>query len=121
MGGEYKVVFVTVDEDRPRLNHLTGLVIRAFPGCVVYQYSNPMCAVLNTVNREIDVVLLSAGASQKNNWQLLSAICRERPGLQVIVLSDDDQFRETALKSGAWGYLTRPLTGQKLQDALLAV
>lgn len=121
MGGEYKVVFVTVDEDRSRLNALTGLMIRAFPGCVVYQYSNAIRAVLDTVNREIDAVLLSAGASQKNDWQLLSSVCRGRPGLPVIVLSDDEQLRKIAMRSGAWGYLIRPLTDQKLQDALHTV
>ncbi|MGM9605536.1 MAG: hypothetical protein ACI3XG_10815 [Faecousia sp.] len=115
------MVFVTVDEDRLQLQKLTGLLVHTFPGSVIYQYSDPMCAVLSTADREIDAVFASARTSRGNDLQLLSVLGKERPGLQLIVLSDDEQLRQTAMESGAWRYLRRPATGQELYDAMYAV
>lgn len=115
------MVFVAVDEDRFQLNQLAGLVIHAFPGSVVYKYSDPLCAVAKTIARDIDAVLVSARAFQSENWQMLFHLHRERPGVQVIILSDDEQLRRIAMESGAWDYLVRPVTGQKLREVLAAV
>lgn len=115
------MVFVTVDEDRRQLQKLTGLLVRTFPGSVIYQYSDPVCAFLGTADREIDAVFASARASRRNDLQLLSVLRKRRPGLQVIVLSDDERLRQTAMESGAWKYLLRPVTGQELYDAMYAV
>lgn len=41
------MVFVTVDEDRIRLNNMTELLIRTFPGSVIYQYTDLIHAVIH--------------------------------------------------------------------------
>lgn len=112
------MVFVTVDEDRLQLQKLTGLLVRTFPGSVIYQYSDPMDAIVSTAYREIDAVFASVRAYWRNDLQLLSALRQKRPGLPVIVLSDDEQLRQAAMDSGAWRYLLRPVTGQQLHDAV---
>lgn len=115
---EYRMVFVTVDEDRLQLENLTELLVRTFPGSVIYQYTDPVYALINTENREIDVVFANVSVSRRNDWQLLSLLRRRRPDLRVFVLSDDEQLRDAAMERGAWGYLTRPVTGQRLRDAI---
>lgn len=115
------MVFVTVDEDRVQLNNLTGSVIQAFPGSVIYQYSDPMYAMISMIDREFDAALISAGVLRGIGWQMLARLHRERPELQVIVLSDDELLRGSALEFGAEDYLIRPITGQKLRDALCAM
>ena len=44
---------------------------------------------------------------------------RNQPNRQIFVLSEDEQLRETAMEYGAWEYLVRPVTGQKLREAVL--
>ena len=39
------MVFVTVDENRAQLENLTKLLIRTFPGSVIYQYTDPTKAL----------------------------------------------------------------------------
>lgn len=112
------MVFVTVDEDRIRLKNMTELLVRTFPGSVIYQYTDPIHAVIHMENREIDAVFANAGVSQRNDWQLLALMRRKQPKLQVFILSDDEALRETAMERGAWEYLIRPVTGQELRDAI---
>ena len=111
--------FVTVDENRAQLESWTALLVRTFPGSVIYQYTDPIHAVFDTENREIDAVFANVSVSQRNDWQLLTVLRRKRPNLQIIVLSDDALLRETAMECGAWEYLVRPVTGQKLREAVL--
>ena len=110
----YPVVFMTVDENRLRLENLTELLIRCFPGSVIYQYTDPVHALIHTENRELDAVFANVSVSRRNDWQLLSVLRKKRPALPVFVLSDDGQLREAALERGAWEYLTRPVIGQEL-------
>lgn len=112
------MVFMTVDENRLQLEKLTELLVRTFPGSVIYQYTDPLCALVNTENREIDAVFANVSVSQRNDWQLLSVLRRRRPELQVFILSDDEQLREEALERGAREYLTRPITGQGLCETV---
>ena len=117
----YPVVFMTVDENRLRLENLTELLIRCFPGSVIYQYTDPIHAVIHMENREIDAVFANAGVSQRNDWQLLALMRRKQPKLQVFILSDDEALREAAMERGAWEYLIRPVTGQELRDTIQAM
>ena len=111
--------FVTVDENRARLESWTELLVCTFPGSVIYQYTDPVHAVFDTENREIDAVFVNVSASQQNDWRLLSMLRRNQPNRQIFVLSEDEQLRETAMEYGAWEYLVRPVTGQKLREAVL--
>ena len=111
--------FVTVDENRARLESWTELLVCTFPGSVIYQYTDPVHAVFDTENREIDAVFVNVSVSQRNDWQLLTVLRRNQPNRQIFVLSEDEQLRETAMEYGAWEYLVRPVTGQKLREAVL--
>ena len=113
--------FVTVDENRAQLESWTALLVRTFPGSVIYQYTDPIHAVFDTENREIDAVFANAGVSQRNDWQLLALMRRKQPKLQVFILSDDEALREAAMERGAWEYLIRPVTGQELRDTIQAM
>ena len=111
--------FVTVDENRAQLESWTELLVCTFPGSVIYQYTDPIHAVFDTENREIDAVFANVSVSQRNDWQLLTVLRRNQPNRQIFVLSEDEQLRETAMEYGAWEYLVRPVTGQKLREAVL--
>ena len=120
MGG-YRVVFVTVDESRVRLENLTKLLVRTFPSSVIYQYTDPGFAVIHMDNRRIDTVFVHINVLQKNDWKLLALLRRKKSNLQVFVLAEGEQFRETALQRGAWEYLVRPVTGQKLRETIYSM
>ena len=111
--------FMTVDENRAQLESWTELLVCTFPGSVIYQYTDPVHAVFDTENREIDAVFVNVSVSQRNDWRLLSMLRRNQPNRQIFVLSEDEQLRETAMEYGAWEYLVRPVTGQKLREAVL--
>ena len=112
--------FVTVDENRARLERWTELLVCTFPGSVIYQYTDPIPAVINMGNREIDAVFVNVSVSQRNNWQLLALLRRKRPDLRVLILSDDEKLRENAMEHGVWEYLIRPVTGKELRDVISA-
>ena len=110
--------FVTVDENRARLESWTELLVCTFPGSVIYQYTDPVHAVFDTEKREIDAVFVSVSVSQRNDWRLLSMLRRYQLNRQIFVLTEDEQLRESALEYGAWEYLVRPVTGQELRESI---
>ena len=59
------MVFLTVDENRTQLENLTELLVRTYPGSVIYQYTDPIHAVIHMENRQIDVMFANVGVFQK--------------------------------------------------------
>ena len=59
--------FVTVDENRAQLESWTALLVRTFPGSVIYQYTDPIHAVFDTENREIDAVFANVSVHDQQS------------------------------------------------------
>lgn len=67
-----------------------------------------------------DVALLDLGLPDMHGLDVLRTL-REQPatqGIRVIALTGDDSEREACMAEGCAGFLTKPVSGQRLIDAL---
>ena len=71
-------------------------------------------------HKPVDVVLLDVEMPGKNGLEILKAIRRSHPKLQVLMFSmyPEEQYAVRALKAGAAGYLTKNTPPQKVLEAI---
>jgi len=69
-----------------------------------------------------DAVLLDLNMPGKEPLAVMRDLIREHPGVAIIVLSGsgDTETREEALAAGAWCYLVKGGSGQKILAAIRA-
>lgn len=69
---------------------------------------------------EIDILVTDVNMPEINGFELLLEVGTLYPTMKTIVVSaySDDQSRQTALKSGAHAFLTKPLDFQAFQETL---
>lgn len=78
-------------------------------------------SVVRTLRQKpVDVVLLDVEMPGKNGLEVLKAIRRSHPKLQVLMFSmyPEEQYAVRALKAGAAGYLTKNTAPQKVLEAI---
>lgn len=110
------MTFVTVDRERNRLEALTSLLLSAFPGSVIYQQTDPPHVSRDIRETSVDAVFLQA--ENMDDARLLRVLRRGRPGLPMFFLVEDGEFAFMPMEENI-RYLLRPVTVEKLRNALL--
>lgn len=116
--GVKRMIFVTADSNRARLEQLTKLLVRTFPGSTIYQHADPFRAPPDALNNPVHAVFLEAEMETATGLSIMQMLHRQKPELPVYILSESDALREPLLAAGASGYLLRPLSTQALLEAL---
>lgn len=70
--------------------------------------------------KAVDVLLLDVEIPGRNGLEVLKAVRRSHPKLQVLMFSmyPEEQYAVRALKAGAAGYLNKNTSPQKILDAI---
>lgn len=113
------MTFIVVDNNRERLGNMTELLFSAFPGSTIYKYVDPMLSAKCALDHTVDAVFAEACMGRVDGMTLLHVLHCNKPGLPVVILSDDEQYRQTAMNEGAREYLMRPFTVQQLQSTMI--
>jgi len=92
-----------------------------------WQGQCPHCMGWNTLVETVaelqpDAVLLDLHMPGREPMAAMRDLIHEHPDVAIIVFSgsDDNETRRTALMSGAWCYLLKGCSGQKILDAIRA-
>ncbi|MBD2813800.1 response regulator transcription factor [Xenorhabdus sp. Flor] len=90
---------------------------------IVGQYSNSKEAWPDLLKRNIDIVIMDISMPHENGLQLLARLRPNRPNFRTIMLSiyDTAALVQTALDSGARGYLTKCCGAEELVQAVRTV
>ena len=113
------MLFVTVNDDREQLNELTKMLLRIFRGSVIYQHTDPVCALRDVQTHAVDAVIVAEHTDEFAALRLLCSSGPQQPA--VLVLSENEEYRTAALQQGADGAVCYPITEQALEAALQAV
>lgn len=111
------MTFVTMGSERSQLKSLTHLLLSAFPGSVIYQQTNLLRVSEDVQETNVDAVFLQA--EEMDSEEALYILRRWRPELPVFFLAEWGSLSFATSEEDAYCYLPRPITGQKLRDALL--
>ncbi|MEX0448023.1 response regulator [Xenorhabdus sp. SGI246] len=90
---------------------------------IVGQYSNSKEAWPDLLKRNIDIVIMDISMPHENGLQLLARLRPNYPNFRTIMLSiyDTAALVQTALDSGARGYLTKCCGAEELVQAVRTV
>ncbi|MCC8367874.1 response regulator transcription factor [Xenorhabdus sp. PB61.4] len=90
---------------------------------IVGQYSNSIEAWPALLKKKIDIVIMDIAMPHENGLQLLARLRPQKPNFRTIMLSiyDTAALVQTALDSGARGYLTKCCGAEELVQAVRTV
>lgn len=109
------MTFVAVDQNRERLTELTRLLLKAFPGSVIYQHTNPLKAPKDVRNNHVDAVFAQLDMGNLGGTELTRILRSERAELPVFLLTDAEAGGRP---SPAVACLARPLSVEMLRESL---
>ena len=115
------MTFVAVDQNRERLTELTRLLLKALPGSVIYQHTNPLKAPQDVRGNRVDAVFAQLDPEDPAGAALPHMLHLEKADLPVFLLSDAERNGRTAPEDHAAACLARPLSAELLRESLSGV
>lgn len=112
------MTFLTVSPTKEILNELTKVIFEVSPGSVIYEFSNAAAAFYCAKTHHIDRVFIDGEWDGKQEFNMLIQMREAFEQLPVFVLGSDDEQEETALWNEATGYISYPVTKDKLRVAI---
>ena len=107
------MTFATVSVNREQSTLLSQLLLTAFPGCTIYQSSNPMRVMQHLTTRKADAVFADVEISP----DLIHILKKKQWDTPVYLLCQQDLQAQEAQETVS-DIVTYPLTKQKIQIAL---
>ena len=108
--------FVTADRCRMQLEHLTQLLVSAFPGSTIYQHTDVLRVPHDVLHNKVDAVFLEAEMHKTNGMDFIQILRRQKPDVPVFIIGKDEQLCEGAAEAD--GYFVLPASEQRLVDAI---
>jgi DNA-binding NarL/FixJ family response regulator len=115
---------ILLADDHGLLRHGLRLILDGEPDLeVVAEASDGADALEHARAEDIDLAILDVGMPRLTGIQVAARISRERPDLQVLILSmhDNEQYFFEALRAGASGYVLKAVADRDLVQACRAV
>ena len=120
MPGE-QLRLLIVDDEIDFARGLARLISSDFPDLVVSTAFSGGEALTAMEERPTDLLLLDLHMPDMHGLDVMQEALARQPDLSVIVLSAHGSIETavTALKSGAWDFLTKPVRGEELHRAIV--
>lgn len=83
------MVFVIADNNSDRLRKLSKYICKIYPGCIIYEFTDPMLAAKHICNNHVDVVLAEEKMRPVDGMALRRVLNTHKPDLHVILLSEN--------------------------------
>jgi DNA-binding NarL/FixJ family response regulator len=115
---------ILLADDHGVLRHGLRLILDSEPDLeVVAEAGDGADALERARDESIDLAILDVGMPRLTGIQVAARISRERPDLQVLILSmhDNEQYFFEALRAGASGYVLKAVADRDLVEACRAV
>ena len=111
-----------VDDENLQLIRLTEAVKKAIPGDVeLLPYTNPVLAWEENKDTPVDIAFLDIEMPVYNGMQLAKKLKTVNPQVNVVFVTAYHEYALDAYKMHASGYLTKPVSAQKIKDELDAL
>lgn len=113
------MLVAAVHNNSKELRKLSDLLVTAFPGAVVYEFTAVGEVVDYVRDRKPDAVLLGLDMQIPENMKLLQDLRCADLKVPVVVCADDDGMLDEAMWNGASGYLVKPFTVEDIREAII--
>ena len=111
-----------VDDEELGLIRLTESVKKVLPeGNEFLSFTNPVLAAEQTTKTPVDIAFLDIQMPVLNGFQLAKKLKSANPQVNVIFVTAYDDYALDAFKMHASGYVTKPVSAEKIKKELDAL
>ena len=112
------MIVVAVDDERLALENLTDSIRQASPGAQIHSFRYPEDAVDFAKETHVDVAFLDVEMVGMNGVELAELLKLFHPDINIIFSTGYGHYRDAAFDLHASGYLTKPITPEKVKKEL---
>lgn len=107
--------FLAVDDEHLQLSKLVSTILEAAPNNIVYAFSSSLEAMKKAEEEHIDVAFLDIEMGAISGVQLAKRLKEINPEINIIFVTGYTEFALDAMALHASGYLTKPVTAEKIK------
>ena len=112
------MLFLAVDDENLQLNKLVDALKSADPSAEILSFNNPLVAFEAVKQAKIDVAFLDIEMGGMNGVELGKKLKQLNPNINIIFVTGYDQYAIDAYSMHASGYLTKPVTVERIKAEL---
>ena len=109
------MLFLAVDDENLQLNKLVDALKSADPSAEIISFNNPLIALEAVKNAKIDVAFLDIEMGGINGVELGKRLKALNPSINIIFVTGYDQYALDAYSMHASGYLTKPVSSERIK------
>lgn len=109
------MTIIAVDDERPSLDRITGLISRIKPDSRCYSFDNALSALAKAREEEIDVAFLDINMPELTGIDLGKYLLELNPYTNIIYLTEHKEFAFEAMQLHASGYIYKPEVEKRLE------
>ncbi len=110
-----------VDDEELQLIRLKESVEQVLKGVEIYSYTNPVKALEENKDRNIDIAFLDIEMPKINGIKLAKSLKQINPKINIIFVTAYDNYALEAMKIHASGYVTKPVNANRIKDEIDAL
>lgn len=112
------MIVIAVDDERFALENLSDSIREAAPAAIIHRFRYPEDALDFAKENYIDVAFLDVEMVNMNGVELAERLKLYYPDINIIFSTGYGQYRDAAFDLHASGYLTKPITPEKVKKEL---
>lgn len=112
------MIVVAVDDERIALENLTDSIRQASPDARIHRFRYPEDALEFAEENEVDVAFLDVEMVGMNGVELAERLKLIHPDINIVFSTGYGHYRDAAFDLHASGYLTKPITPEKVKKEL---
>ena len=107
-----------VDDEQLQLLRLENACKKVMPDAELFSYTNPLKAAEENATNDIDLAFLDIEMPGINGIQLAKKLKKNHPSVRIIFVTAYHQYALDAFKVHASGYLSKPVSEDKIKEEL---
>ena len=107
-----------VDDEKLQLLRLEESVKAVLPDAELFCYTNPVEALEESKNRQIDIAFLDIEMPAINGLMLAKSLKSLNPAINIIFVTAYDNYAREAMNIRASGYVSKPVSEEKVKEEI---
>lgn len=112
------MIVIAVDDERYALENLVDSIQRTSPNAQIHRFRYPEDALAFAMENDVDVAFLDVEMVGMNGVELAKRLKLFHPDVNIIFSTGYGHYRDAAFDLHASGYLTKPVTPEKVKKEL---
>ena len=112
------MIVIAVDDERYALENLADSIRQASPNAQIHRFRYPEDALAFAKENYMDVAFLDVEMVGMNGVELAEGLKLYHPDINIIFSTGYGHYRDAAFDLHASGYLTKPITPEKIKKEL---